>query len=62
MKNKIVSAVIALMFLLFLLLPILLPPHAYAAGRNASAEADLLDINTASADQLKALQGIVDAC
>jgi DNA uptake protein ComE-like DNA-binding protein len=61
MKTRIVSAVVAVALLLLPLLPILLPPHAYAAGKNVAAEADLLDINTATGEQLKALPGIGDA-
>jgi|SRR5689334_16199392 competence protein ComEA len=61
MKTKFVSAVVALALLLLPLFPIVFPPYADAAGKTSPAEADLLDINTATAGQLKALPGIGDA-
>jgi DNA uptake protein ComE-like DNA-binding protein len=61
MRTKIVSGVVALAMLLLPLSPILLLPETYAADKNTPADADLLDINTATADQLKALPGIGDA-
>ena len=61
MKTKLVSAFIALVLVLLPLCPIVLVPDADAAGKNEAPEADLLDINTATAEQLKALPGIGDA-
>jgi competence protein ComEA len=61
MKTKLISAAVALAIVLLPLFPIVLPPHAYAADRTVPADADLLDIKTATAEQLKALPGIGDA-
>jgi competence protein ComEA len=43
------------------LFPIVFPPQAYAADKNVPADDDLLDINAATVDQLKAVSGIGDA-
>jgi competence protein ComEA len=61
MKTKLASVLVALAILLLPLFPIVLPQYAYAADKNVSVDADLLDINTATAEQLKALPGIGDA-
>jgi competence protein ComEA len=61
MRTKLISAVVALAIVLLPLFPIVLSPHASAADKNAPADTDLLDINTATAEQLKGLPGIGDA-
>src|SRR6476660_1916241 len=61
MKRKLVSAFIVFAILLLPLFPIVLSPDVNAATKDATAEADLLDINTTTAEQLKALPGIGDA-
>ena len=61
MKAKLVLALVVLAILLFPICPILLQSHGYAADKNAPADADLLNINTATAEQLKDLPGIGDA-
>ena len=61
MRTKLVSAFVAFLFLLLPLFPIVLFPEVNAATQKEAAEADLLDINPATAEQLKALPGIGDA-
>jgi competence protein ComEA len=61
MKTKIVLMVVALALAQLSVSPIVFLPQAYAADKNSPAEADLLDINTATADQLKALPGVGEA-
>jgi competence protein ComEA len=61
MKTKLIAAVVVLAILLLPICPIVLLPHADAADTNVPTDADLLDINTATAEQLKALPGIGDA-
>ena len=61
MKTKLASALVVLVILLTPLVPIVLPPAANAADQKETPGADLLDINTATAEQLKALPGIGEA-
>src|ERR687897_1162218 len=61
MKTRCISAVIACAIVLLPLFPVVLAPDAYGADKNTPADADLIDINTATVDQLKALPGIGDA-
>ena len=63
MRSKLIkwTRVVGLVSLLLLALP-LLPPAAHDSSMTQAAEqSDLLDINTATADQLKTLPGIGDA-
>jgi hypothetical protein len=61
MKTRFILAVVAFAIALVPLFPIGLIPHAYGGDKNAAADADLIDINAATVDQLKALPGIGDA-
>ena len=54
MKTKLVSVLVVLAILLLPLFSIVLLPKAYAADKNAPADAHLLDINTATA---RAIEG-----
>jgi DNA uptake protein ComE-like DNA-binding protein len=61
MKTKFVSTIVLILALVLPLFPIVPLPDADAASQKEAADADLLDINTATAEQLKALPGIGDA-
>ena len=59
--TKLVSALVVFAILLLPFFQIVLPPDVNAVTKDATAEPDLLDINTATAEQLKAFPGIGDA-
>jgi len=58
MMTKLVSALVVFAILLLPFFQIVLPPDVNAVTKDATAEPDLLDINTATAEQLKAFPGI----
>jgi competence protein ComEA len=61
MKTKFVSMIVLTAVLVLPFFSIVIPSGVNAAAQKESAEADLLDINTETAEQLKALHGIGDA-